>query len=460
MQHITYISQDEHNNLSLRYFEKNGDILIKIPRFGTDKRSDDLYISNLVNDIARRKEQIKFITDTFRNHTRYKQIAIDGQIVVLENPVVLLRRPDFANLEYALRNRKSEIRLKQAKLKRTANKATAVIGSLVFAGAVIGMVVPHVEAALDKNSTLIETSDSPMSDALQPIPEMTTSQEITPEAAIPSSTTEESQIEIVPNKNQADYVRPEPVMIPDEIEIDSDDVNYDTTLQDVITASIPEYNLATAEVDTPETNYIELLENAYGMTENQIKEICSHQNLNIETSSFSSLQTAVSNAYWQNTDLFTPLEVSSSPSEVEQEIYKAAIAYGFTSDEEIATIIAISRLETGHYTSEKFFDLNNLGGVRDNSGNFIQYNTISQGAIGLAKRIARIKNNMIQNGTYNSSQSLATNIGPTFCPSNESVAPWAPTVDEIKNKMLLSGELESISTGKFHTNENQQGAMR
>ena len=67
---------------------------------------------------------------------------------------------------------------------------------------------------------------------------------------------------------------------------------------------------------------------------------------------------------------------------------------------------------------------------------------------------------MIQNGTYNSSQSLATNIGSTFCPSNESVAPWAPTVDEIKNEMLSSGELTSIRTGQSQTTENQQGVMK
>ena len=260
--------------------------------------------------------------------------------------------------------------------------------------------------------------------------------------------------------NQEEYVQPEPVVIPDEIEIGSDDVTYDATSQDMVTVSIPENDSAVAEVSTSETNYIEFLENAYGMTENQIAEICNHQNLDMTTASFSSVQTAVSNVYWQNAGLFTPLEVSSSPADVEQEIYKAATAYGFTSDEEVATIIAISRLETGHYTSEKFHNLNNLGGVRDNSGNFIQYDTISQGAIGLAKSIARIKNNMIQNGTYNSSQSLATNIGSTFCPSNESVAPWAPTVDEIKNEMLSSGELTSIRTGQSQTTENQQGVMK
>ena len=460
MQHITYISQDDHYNLSLRYFEKNDDLLIEIPRYGTNKRTDDVYIAHLANDIARRKDQIKLITDSFRNHTRYKQIEIDGQIVVLENPVALLKRPDFANLEVALRDRKNEIRLKQAKLKRTAIKATAAIGSLVFAGAVIGMVAPQVKAALDKNPTLVETSDPSMSDKLQQIPEMTASQEVTPESAIPLSTTEEDQIETVPSMNQEEYVQPEPVVIPDEIEIGSDDVTYDATSQDMVTVSIPENDSATAEVSTSETNYIEFLENAYGMTENQIAEICNHQNLDMTTASFSSVQTAVSNVYWQNAGLFTPLEVSSSPADVEQEIYKAATAYGFTSDEEVATIIAISRLETGHYTSEKFHNLNNLGGVRDNSGNFIQYDTISQGAIGLAKSIARIKNNMIQNGTYNSSQSLATNIGPTFCPSNESVAPWAPTVDEIKNEMLSSGELTSIRTGQSQTTENQQGVMK
>ena len=224
MQHITYISQDDHYNLSLRYFEKNDDLLIEIPRYGTNKRADDVFIAHLANDIARRKDQIKLITDSFRNHTRYKQIAIDGQIVVLENPVALLKRPDFANLEVALRDRKNEIRLKQAKLKTAAIKATAAIGSLVFAGAVIGMVAPQVKAALDKNPTLVETSDPSMSDKLQQIPEMTASQEITRESAIPLSTTEEDQIETVSSMNQKEYVQPEPVVIPDEIEIGSDDV--------------------------------------------------------------------------------------------------------------------------------------------------------------------------------------------------------------------------------------------
>ena len=98
-----------------------------------------------------------------------------------------------------------------------------------------------------------------MSDKLQQIPEMTTSQEITPESVIPLSTTEEDQIETVPSMNQEEYVQPEPVVIPDEIEIGSDDVTYDATSQDMVTVSIPENDSATAEVSTFDTNCIEFL---------------------------------------------------------------------------------------------------------------------------------------------------------------------------------------------------------
>lgn len=460
MQQITYISQDAHYNLHLRYFEKNKDRLVEIPRFGTDKRKNDLYIARLANDIARRKDQIKFINDSFQNHTRYKQINIDGKVVVLENPTALLKRADFANLAVALNDQKRNLQIRKAKLQRKAIKATAIISTAIAVGTFIATATPYMQDMFQANAaseTTIEEAQPQLASSQDiestlttpntaPMPSETTSETTeTPDSSIDESVQEPAPV-TTETELEDSYIQPEPVVIPDEVEVGTGDI-LDNTYE------IPE------EDSSYSTDTLEFLGETYGMTEDQLEDIFQNRNIDVNTASFATMQSTVSDIYWSNPSIFTPLEVPASASDVERELYKAAMAYGFTNDDEIATIIAISRLETGNYTSAKFQNLNNLGGVRDSSGNFIQYNTISQGAIGLTKSIAKIKNNMIQNGTYNASQSLATNIGPTFCPSNESVAPWAPTVDNIKKEILSSGELSTIRDTENQPTM-QQGVMK
>lgn len=454
MQHITYISQDEHNNLRLRYFEKNKDMLIEIPRYGTDRWSDDAYIARLVNDIANRKDKIKYINDSFRNHTRYKQITIDGRTVVLENPVALLQRADFANLAISLRDKKNEMRLKEAKLTRRAIGAIAIgsaIAALAISASKIGVPSFQINKASDTTATM-ESDESILSQNNNTIETAPT---------VEFSTIEDNKFQDLQNQNDEQLTtQPSPIVIPDDVQIDYS-VSHDVfSPEESITVTLPESestNLISNNVN--EVNNLQLLSDTYGMTEDQILQICNSKNLDIKTSSFSSLQNAVSDVYWKNPEQFTPVDVSSTQKDIEQEIYKAAVAYNFTSDEEIATLIAISRLETGYYTSEKFCNLNNLGGVHINS-EFIQYNTIPQGAIGLVKTVSNLKNDMIQQGVYNYDQSLATNIGPQYCPSDQSEVPWAPEVDKIKNKMLSTGELMEIRNGQSQLSEKPQGVTR
>lgn len=438
---IIEISQDNHYCLHLSYAEKTKHGVVKIPRYGTDKRYDDIRIANLVNDMVKRKSEIKFVVDTFHNKKRYTQIAIDDQIIILKDPFQLFQRADFSELALTIRSRKSQLRLQQAKLKRTAIRGIAIgLTASVIAGAVISTAATlKVDASTNKEMFAIESREA-----------------INETEKENSSTLEEEKLE---NESSLEEVLPEPVIIPDEINLNESD--YDASSEDNISNLIDDSNTySILSNDSYQNDNLEFLGSAYGMTESQIEQICNTYNLDAITSSFSSVQQVISDVYWQSPQMYAPIQISSDQNDVEKEICKAATAYGFTNDEEMATLIAISRLETGYYTSEKFRNLNNLAGVRDSSGKFIHYHNISQGAIGLVKSVSKIKNRMLQNGTYNENQTLACNIGPTFCPANESEAPWGPTVDGLKEKILTSGELQNIRQSVNSSNEQAQGVTR
>ena len=440
---IIEISQDDHYCLHLRYAEKNGKQIRKIPRYGTNKNYDDIRILNIIDDIINRKDEIKSITDTFSNKRRYTQIAIDDQIIVLENPYLLFQRADFANLSSVIKSRKKEINLQQAKLKRAIIRgiAVGVTASIITGGALATISTLSVDASTSDEITSIQSAE--------------TGESIEEKMVLDSQNSDT----LNQTYSQEEDVVPNPVVIPDEISIE--DINNDIYIQE---RSLDPMSNDESPEDVSENTYLnsdmEFLGLTYGMTQIQIEQICEIYGLDVASSSFSTIQEAISDTYWQNPKLYSPTFVSSDQNSVETEICKAAKAYGFTSDEEMATLLAISRLETGYYSSEKFKNLNNLAGVRDSMGNFIYYNNISQGAIGLAKTVANIKNRMIKNGTYNENITLASNIGPTFCPANESEAPWGPTVDNLKVKILNSGELQDIQLLVNNSDENKQGVAK
>lgn len=443
---IIEISQDDHYCLHLHYAEKTKHGVVKIPRYGADKKYDDIRITNLVNDMIKRKNEIKFVMDTFHNKKRYTQIVIDDRIIVLKDPFQLFQRADFSELALTVRSRKRQLRLQQAKLKRTAIRGIAIgLTTSVLAGGVISAIATlKVDASANQEISAVESDES--REAITPI-----EQEISSVTSEDEKLGDESPLQ--------EEVLPEPVIIPDEINLNESD--YDIPSEDNASNSVDDSNTYTVlSNDSYQNDNLEFLGSAYGISESEIEQICNIYNLDAMTSSFSSVQEVISDAYWQSPQMYAPAEISADQNDVEKEICKAATAYGFTSDEEMATLIAISRLETGYYTSEKFRNLNNLAGVRDGSGNFIHYNNISQGAIGLVKSVSKIKGRMLQNGTYNENQTLACNIGPIFCPANESEAPWGQTVDGLKEKILTSGELQNIRQSVNYSNEQNQGVTR
>lgn len=89
-------------------------------------------------------------------------------------------------------------------------------------------------------------------------------------------------------------------------------------------------------------------------------------------------------------------------------------------DESLA--IAISRLETGHYTSRLFTESNNFGGMGDGT-RYYEYKTPADGARAFVEMVARY----ITNG-YDTPKKMQR----FYCPENEN---WAKMVEEIRSEL-------------------------
>lgn len=128
-------------------------------------------------------------------------------------------------------------------------------------------------------------------------------------------------------------------------------------------------------------------------------------------------------------------EVKQEPTcnydEVSCKIYNKAKELGM-NEEQAKITIAISRWETGNYTSSAFKNKNNVGGMMCSSG-LINYNSLDEGIHAFVKNL---KNNYFDIGL-----DTIDKIKPKYCPDNADNDPnglnkyWLNGVKEIYNTL-------------------------
>lgn len=128
-------------------------------------------------------------------------------------------------------------------------------------------------------------------------------------------------------------------------------------------------------------------------------------------------------------------EVKQEPTcnydEVSCKIYNKAKELGM-NEEQAKITIAISRWETGNYTSSAFKNKNNVGGMMCSSG-LINYNSLDEGIHAFVKNL---KNNYFDIGL-----DTIDKIKPKYCPDNAGNDPnglnkyWLNGVKEIYNTL-------------------------
>jgi hypothetical protein len=122
-------------------------------------------------------------------------------------------------------------------------------------------------------------------------------------------------------------------------------------------------------------------------------------------------------------------------SEIECMIYNKAIEKGL-SEKEAFTIMAISKHETGSWTSKAFKEKNNFGGIMSSTtGELKKYNSQEEGLEGM---INLLKNNYFGKGLTSIKQ-----IGEIYCPVGATNDPkglnkyWIPNVTQFYNEYAL-----------------------
>lgn len=128
-------------------------------------------------------------------------------------------------------------------------------------------------------------------------------------------------------------------------------------------------------------------------------------------------------------------EVEQEPTcnydEISCKIYNKAKELGM-NEEQAKITIAISRWETGNYTSSAFKNKNNVGGMMCSSG-LINYNSLDEGIHAFVKNL---KNNYFDIGL-----DTIDKIKPKYCPDNAGNDPnglnqyWLNGVKEIYNTL-------------------------
>ena len=118
--------------------------------------------------------------------------------------------------------------------------------------------------------------------------------------------------------------------------------------------------------------------------------------------------------------------------EIECSIYNKAIETGMTEEQALITV-AISKHETGNWTSKAFKNKNNFGGVMCNSG-LKKYSTYEEGLTGFV--------NLLKNRYFDKGLDTIEKIGAVYCPVGASNDPtgvnqyWIPNVTNYYNNYL------------------------
>ena len=119
-------------------------------------------------------------------------------------------------------------------------------------------------------------------------------------------------------------------------------------------------------------------------------------------------------------------------NEIECKIYNKAREVELTH-EQAMMIVAISKHETGNWTSRAFKNKNNFGGVMCNTG-LKQYSSFEEGLNGFV--------NLLKNRYFNRGLDTVDKIGAVYCPVGASNDPhglnqhWVPNVTKYYNEYL------------------------
>lgn len=128
------------------------------------------------------------------------------------------------------------------------------------------------------------------------------------------------------------------------------------------------------------------------------------------------------------------LKVIANLKDIEKKIYNKSVESGLTHEQAIL-VIAISKHETGSWTSDLYKNHNNFGGIYNSSAkNFYSYES---NAKGLESFVNLLKNNYFGKGL-----DTIEKIGSKYCPVGAENDPsgvnkhWVPKVTEYYNNYL------------------------
>lgn len=121
-------------------------------------------------------------------------------------------------------------------------------------------------------------------------------------------------------------------------------------------------------------------------------------------------------------------------TEIECQIYNKAIEKELTHEQAIL-LVAISKHETGNWTSYNFKNKNNLGGLYNgNKGTFYSYESLESGIEAFV--------NLLKNRYFGKGLNTIEEIGNVYCPVGASNDPnglnkhWIPKVSQFYNEYL------------------------
>lgn len=126
------------------------------------------------------------------------------------------------------------------------------------------------------------------------------------------------------------------------------------------------------------------------------------------------------------------LKTINNLNNIEKDIYNKSIATGLKHEQAIL-VIAISKHETGRWTSKAFKNMNNFGGIMCSTG-LKSYNSYNEGLDAFVK--------LLKNYYFNKGLNTIEKIGAIYCPIGASNDPagvnkhWIPNVTKYYNNYL------------------------
>lgn len=136
----------------------------------------------------------------------------------------------------------------------------------------------------------------------------------------------------------------------------------------------------------------------------------------------------------EETEIVEEKNTCQLSTEIECQIYNKAIEKELTHEQAIL-LVAISKHETGNWTSYNFKNKNNLGGLYNgNKGTFYSYESLESGIEAFV--------NLLKNRYFGKGLNTIEEIGNVYCPVGASNDPnglnkhWIPKVSQFYNEYL------------------------